>query len=809
MKKTKFSIWALLLFSASLQAEAQMCTYPVDACSGCPTVTMPVDATICPGGSFTYNFAPAVVIPTGMTLGSYGWTPPGTVTPPSGPPGPTTFTPPTTTTYTLNLTAYGPNMINNGNFESSPSTSCFASGYTFYPSGGSSLPSVTGYYAVGNDPQPYGPGTFVSMFDNTYGTAAGHMFIGKGSMSPTPFISTIVWTETQIPVCHDQMYEFTFWYANIDISVGNLALLQVYINGLPVGPTFTPGLPGVWNSGTVYWTAPTSALSLANIRIIDVSLEHNNNDFALDDITFRRYCKSTASFTVTVEEPMITGQSTTLCENATLPLTGTPAGGSWASSNITVATVDPSGIVHGVAHGVATITYTSLAGCTTTKAITVIAAPSPITGTTHDICQGQTIVLNHPCILGGAWAPLAGDPYLTIVGSPSCTSISYVGSSTFAGTTVVTYTDPSTHCAADYLVTVHENPYPIATQNMCVGETLDMHTLGYPAPGTWTSSTPTILSPAVSTSGLMTGMSVGTTLVTYTTTPWGCATTFHTNVFDCTGGGSMCPGSSRTLVGLPLGGTWSVSPALPAGCVLNPTTGDIYVPTGTTGGVFTFTYTVGTITTTTTITITASATAILNGTTIPAYGFDITSTCVSTSPSCPTIYYFRVYDFLGNLLGSPIPYSTSMTFLDYTAYLTTLPVTTGYPSTATAYTICLVGMECNCCYNALDACAHVNIISPKSSPSVAGSFGPIEIIPNPNTGTFSIQGGVAPDSKLKNVSVEIVDMLGKVIHQETVSIENGAINANISLGGDIPNGMYLVRIKNEEINQVVKFTLSR
>jgi hypothetical protein len=68
----------------------------------------------------------------------------------------------------------------------------------------------------------------------------------------------------------------------------------------------------------------------------------------------------------------ITG-TTTVCVNQYTPLSDATAGGVWASSNTSVATVNNFGLVKGVSAGTANITYTvtSAAGCSTTVSTTV------------------------------------------------------------------------------------------------------------------------------------------------------------------------------------------------------------------------------------------------------------------------------------------------------------------------------------------------------------------------------------------------------------------------------------------------------
>jgi len=97
----------------------------------------------------------------------------------------------------------------------------------------------------------------------------------------------------------------------------------------------------------------------------------------------------------------ITGP-TSLCEGDTIVLVDTTAGGTWSSTDITVANVDASGNVIGMAGGVADISYILTAtGCGVANTVTVNALPvvSAITGTTS-LCVGSTTTLSNATPLG-------------------------------------------------------------------------------------------------------------------------------------------------------------------------------------------------------------------------------------------------------------------------------------------------------------------------------------------------------------------------------------------------------------------------
>jgi uncharacterized protein YjdB len=107
-------------------------------------------------------------------------------------------------------------------------------------------------------------------------------------------------------------------------------------------------------------------------------------------------CQTIKSITVNPLPSAIAGTAT-VCAGATRLLTDPIAGGSWTSMNIGIATVDPvTGVVTGVAGGIALIDYTLLTTCATSISVTVNAAPvsviSPVGPTTF--CAGSNVILN-------------------------------------------------------------------------------------------------------------------------------------------------------------------------------------------------------------------------------------------------------------------------------------------------------------------------------------------------------------------------------------------------------------------------------
>jgi uncharacterized protein YjdB len=210
---------------------------------------------------------------------------------------------------------------------------------------------------------------------------------------------------------------------------------------------------------------------------------------------------------------IITG-SDAVCAGSTITLANAVTGGSWSSSNTTVATVGSTGIVTGVAAGTTTISYTVTNGFGSsyaTKVVTVNALPNSgtVTGTTT-VCAGSTTALSN-ATTGGAW-------------SSSSTAIATVGSTgvvtgVAAGTATISYTVANGCGSAVATRVVTVNALPIAgtitgTATVTAGSTttLSNATTG----GAWSSSATGIAT--VGSTGLVTGVAAGTATISYTVT---------------------------------------------------------------------------------------------------------------------------------------------------------------------------------------------------------------------------------------------------------------------------------------------------
>ncbi|MCW3121995.1 MAG: surface protein, partial [Flavipsychrobacter sp.] len=258
-------------------------------------------------------------------------------------------------------------------------------------------------------------------------------------------------------------------------------------------------------------------------------------------------------------------------------------GGSYISGTLTSSSVGNTG------NGIVTISYTGTT-CSNSAVVTVSVNPVPSAiGGTASVCVGLTTTLTDASAFG-AW-------------TSSVSSVATIGSSTgvvsgvSAGTSTISYSFV-TGCGVSKIVTVNPLPAPITgVTNICAsgGST----TLSDAGGGTWSTSTSSVATVNSST-GVVTGGSVGTTTITYKL-PTGCINTTiisvnplpvvsaGSNVAICNGGNTPLTASGATIY------SWSPSTGLSAttgsSVTANPTSTTTYTVTGTTSNTTTFNYT--------------------------------------------------------------------------------------------------------------------------------------------------------------------------------------------------------------------------
>jgi trimeric autotransporter adhesin len=284
------------------------------------------------------------------------------------------------------------------------------------------------------------------------------------------------------------------------------------INIFEHNPTSLAPLSGTGGFGTVYrdsiiWTAPSTGTGTVVFYGVVNAVNGDGAQNSFDKWNNTTFTLTESSSTVAA----ISGPSW-VCTGATITLSDATAGGAWSSSATSVATVSTAGVVTGVSAGTTTISYT-VSGSSAVSVVTVYQAPVAITGPSS-VCTGATITLSDPSTGGLTTGWISGNAAIATVGSGT----GVVGG-VAAGTANITYGIVYTFSAACYTshsVTVNSATPPavLGSTTVCLGQTITLSdaTSG----GTWSSSNTAKAS--VSSAGIVTGVSAGTTVISYTTT---------------------------------------------------------------------------------------------------------------------------------------------------------------------------------------------------------------------------------------------------------------------------------------------------
>ncbi len=213
--------------------------------------------------------------------------------------------------------------------------------------------------------------------------------------------------------------------------------------------------------------------------------------------------------------------SPTICPAAATTLSATIGGGTWSVATASIASVNTGGTVTGILAGTTTVSYTLTNTCgatTSTKAITVSGGTTSIgaiSGSPYS-CIGTPSTLTN-ATSGGSWS--STNTSIANVSSAGIVTPVAVG----VDTIIYAYTNS---CGTTTSVTRSYRVYPTGIPATITGPSTVVNgsaiTLSSsPAAGTWASSNVAIATVAPSgaggsTTGMVTGRSVGTAIISYT-----------------------------------------------------------------------------------------------------------------------------------------------------------------------------------------------------------------------------------------------------------------------------------------------------
>lgn len=309
---------------------------------------------------------------------------------------------------------------------------------------------------------------------------------------------------------------------------------------------------GTWQSGNTSIATIGSTGTVTGIAVGSVFISY----------TVTNGCGSSTVTTIINDLPAspitpITGASS-LCSGTTTTLAEATTGGSWSSANTAVATIGSTGIVTGVAGGIAVISYTEALGCGVSVAtFNITVNTTPTAGTISGpaaLCTGNSAILSS-YITGGTW--LSSNSAATIGITGFITAVS-------PGLDTITYTVTNSCGSASTTKTLGIYPSPVpgtitGSSSLCAGTNITLTDAA--VGGIWTSSDNSIAT--IGTSGIVTGIAGGNVIISYTVTT-ACASASATknitvnapNAGLITGVTNLCAGGTTTISATVSGGTW-------------------------------------------------------------------------------------------------------------------------------------------------------------------------------------------------------------------------------------------------------------
>ena len=287
-------------------------------------------------------------------------------------------------------------------------------------------------------------------------------------------------------------------------------------------------------------------------------------------------CSSSAISTVTVNPlPVVSaGPDQLLCDQAIpFTLTGTPSGGTWTGSpNVTSAgTFTPNGSEVSTLYYSYTVPAT---GCSQIDSMVVTVSPPvvPTVNPTYSICVNSASVnLNTelaPSPLGGTWS------------GTGVTNPTFNPATAGVGSFTVTYSYGSATCLSTVSSTITVNPQPsllVNSATICNTDSVNLLVSGAGAGGTYSWS-PTATLSCTNCDSLYADPSTTTTYTVTGTNSFGCSSSSNSivtvNPLPMVSAGpdlTLCNQAIPvTLVGTPVGGTWTGSPNVSAGGIFTP-----------------------------------------------------------------------------------------------------------------------------------------------------------------------------------------------------------------------------------------------
>ncbi len=372
------------------------------------------------------------------------------------------------------------------------------------------------------------------------------------------FILLSVAAKATIPVIHASPRDTT-------VCDSALTFFSVAVTDTPGSTPITYSWQVSTDGGTT-WSTVTSVLEYLGATTDSISIKA---DFTLSGHWYRAIAtNSDGADTSTAAMLNVIGPNAgtiigavAVCKTGTITLSDAVTGGTWSSSNTSLATIgSSSGIVSGVNFGSVMISYSATNACGTDTTTYTLRIDTTVTSSTISgpgtTCKGNFITLTDPNVLGvGTWT--SGNTTVAVVSPAGDVT------GTGGGSTIIFYnfTNGCGTTSASFGVIVDTVlPHGIISgpSTLCFGTFV--HLSETVSGGIWITGSSSVAT--VDGSGNVTGVSQGTAVISYLFSN-ACGTSIATDTVTVirtssviTGGDSVGIGNTRMLLDSAIGGMW-------------------------------------------------------------------------------------------------------------------------------------------------------------------------------------------------------------------------------------------------------------